>query len=117
MIRKRIADIIDGVENYFCIDSKPMEVCRVSRGKRCKMGHKNYSASPSFGYCASQGVYYYGYKLHSLCGLSGVIHSYDLTQAGVHDVIMTIHHFIVENVRTARRFLKKIGRASCRERV
>ena len=83
-IRKRIADIIDGVENYFCIDSKPIEVCRVSRGKRCKMGHKSYSASPSFSYCASQGVYYYGYKLHALCGLSGVIHSYDLTQAGVH---------------------------------
>lgn len=25
-----------------------------------------------------------------------------------HDMIMTIHHFIVENVRTARRFLKKV---------
>jgi len=85
-IRKRIADIIDGGEDYFCVDSKPIEVCRVSRGKRCKMGHKNYSAAPSFGYCASQGVYYYGYKLHALCGLSGVIHSYDLTRASVHDI-------------------------------
>ena len=27
-----------------------------------------------------------GYKLHSLCGLSGVIHSFDLTKASVHDI-------------------------------
>lgn len=25
-------------------------------------------------------------KLHAMCGLSGVIHSYDLTQASVHDI-------------------------------
>ncbi len=84
MIRKRIADIIDGGENYFCIDSKPIEVCRVSRGKRCKMGHKHNSVASSFGYCTSQGVYYYDYKLHAMCGLSGIIHPYDLTQASVH---------------------------------
>ena len=24
-------------EDYFYIDSKPIEVCRVARGKRCKM--------------------------------------------------------------------------------
>ena len=32
------------------------------------------------------GKHYYGYKLHSLCGLSGVIHSFDLTKASVHDI-------------------------------
>lgn len=85
-IRKRIADCIDGGEEYFCIDSKPIEVCRIARGKRCKMGKMNYSKAPSFGYCASQGTYYYGYKLHALCGLNGVIHSYDLTKACVHDI-------------------------------
>ena len=30
--------------------------------------------------------YYYGYKLHALCGLSGVIHSYDLSKASVADL-------------------------------
>lgn len=85
-IRKRIADSIDGGENFFCVDSKPIEVCRTARGKRCKMGRDNFSKAPSFGYCASQGTYYYGYKLHALCGLSGVIHSYDLTKASVHDI-------------------------------
>lgn len=42
-IRKRIAEKIDGGEEYFCIDSKPIEVCRVARGKRCKMGRNDYS--------------------------------------------------------------------------
>ena len=85
-LRKRIAMEMDGGEEQFFVDSKPIEVCRVARGKRCKMGKKDYSKAPGFGYCASQGVHYYGYKLHALCGLSGVIHSYDLTKAGVHDI-------------------------------
>nr|MCR5065343.1 IS982 family transposase [Bacteroidales bacterium] len=41
---------------------------------------------PSFGFCASQNTYYYGYKLHAICGLSGVIHSFDITKANVHDI-------------------------------
>ena len=31
-------------------------------------------------------MYYYGYKLHAVCGLSGIIHSFDLTKASVHDI-------------------------------
>ena len=86
-IRKRIAKEIDGGEDYFCIDSKPIEVCRVARGNRCKMGRTGeFAQAPDFGFCASQGVYYFGYKLHALCGLSGVIHSYDLSKASVHDI-------------------------------
>ena len=74
-IRKRVADAIDGGENYFCIDSKPIEVCRISRAKRCKIGKDNYETAPSYGWCSSQRLFYYGYKLHALCGLNGVIHS------------------------------------------
>lgn len=86
-IRERIARTIDGGETYFCIDSKPIEVCRPARAKRCSMGKNEIEKAPSFGYCALQGVfYYYGYKLHAVCGLSGVIHSFDLTKASVHDI-------------------------------
>ena len=85
-IRERMAAEMDGGENCFCIDSKPIEVCRFSRSKRCCMGKKDFEKAPSIGYCASQGVYYYGYKLHALCGLSGFIHSFDLTKASVHDI-------------------------------
>lgn len=50
------------------------------------MGRDDFSKVPSFGYCASQGTYYYGYKRHALCGLSGVINAYDLTKVSVHDI-------------------------------
>ena len=86
-IRKRIALKIDGGEDFFLVDSKPIEVCRPARGKRCKMGQSgDFSKAPDFGYCASQNTYYFGYKLHAVCGLSGVIHSYDLSKASVHDL-------------------------------
>ena len=85
-IRERMASEMDGGEDYFCIDSKPIEVCRLARSRRCRMGKNNFEKAPSVGYCASQGVYYYGYKLHAVCGLSGVIHSFDLTKASVHDI-------------------------------
>ena len=77
---------MDGGEDYFCVDSNPIEVCRIARYKRCCMGKKDFEKAPSIGYCASQGIFYYGYKLHALCGLSGVIHSFDLTKASVHDI-------------------------------
>lgn len=86
-IRKRIAMKMDAGEEQFFVDSKPIEVCRVARGKRCKMGKTgDFSIAPDFGFCASQNTYYYGYKLHAICGLSGVIHSYDLSKASVHDL-------------------------------
>lgn len=37
-IRKRIAEEIDGGEDCFIIDSKPIEVCKPARSKRCTMG-------------------------------------------------------------------------------
>ena len=85
-IRKRIADRMDGAEEYFCVDSKPIEVCRLARASRCTMGATDYPTAPAIGYCATQDMYYFGYKLHAICGLSGVIHSYDMTPANVHDI-------------------------------
>ncbi len=85
-IWERMASEIDGGESFFCIDSKPIEACRLARYKRCSMGKKNFEKAPSIGYYASQSMHYYEYKLHAVCGLSGVIHSFDLTKAGVHDI-------------------------------
>lgn len=85
-IRSDVAMAIDGAEDVFCIDSKPIKVCQNARANRCAMGHDNPDAAPDWGYCASQGMYYYGYKLHAVCGIRGVIHSYDLTAASVHDL-------------------------------
>ena len=89
---------MNGGEKQFFIDSKPIEVCRIARGNRCKMGEKgDFSQAPDFGFCASQNTHYFGYKLHALCGLSGVIHSYDLSKASVvnlhytKDLTLTYH--------------------------
>ena len=69
-IRERMVSKMDGGEDYFCIDSKPIEVCRIARSKRCSMGKKDFRKAPGVGYCA----------------LSGIIHSFDLTKASVHDI-------------------------------
>lgn len=84
-VRKHIAQAIDGDEDYFCIDSKPIPVCRFARAKRCKLGKNDFDTAPNYGFCAAQNTHYYGYKLHALCGLKGVIHSYDLSKASVDD--------------------------------
>ncbi len=56
---------MDGGEEQFFVDSKPIEVCWVARGKRCKMGRTgNFSQAPDFGFCASQNTYYFGYRLN-----------------------------------------------------
>ena len=85
-IRKAIACAIDGGESVFCIDSKPVKVCQNARANRCAMGKTDIDRAPAWGYCASQNMHYYGYKLHALCGISGVIHSYDMSAANVHDL-------------------------------
>lgn len=70
-----MADIIDLVKTIF-IDSKSIEVCRPVHAIRCSMG--NIEKALLFGYCASQ--------LQDVCGLSGVIHSFDLIKVGVYDI-------------------------------
>ena len=85
-IRKDIAAAMDGAEDVFSIDSKPVKVCQNARAARCAMGRETPEVAPAWGYCASQKMHYYGYKLHAVCGISGVIHSYDMTAANVHDL-------------------------------
>ena len=85
-IRKMIVNRIDGEEFIFSIDSKPVKVCQNARANRCEMGKNDMAYAPAWGYCASQNMRYYGYKLHALCGTRGVIHSFDMTAANVHDI-------------------------------
>ncbi len=41
---------------------------------------------PDKGFCASQQMHYYGYKLHAVCSVNGVFQSIDLSAASVHDI-------------------------------
>ena len=75
-IRKSIAKAIAGGKFVFSIDSKPAKVCQNARAKRCAMGKRETDTAPAWGYCASQEMHCYGYKLHALRGTTGVIHSF-----------------------------------------
>ncbi len=85
-VRKLMSEQLNRHTDVFAIDSMPIEICKLSREKRNKMGKESIHHSPDKGYCASQKKYFYGYKLHSVCSAAGVIESLDLTKASVHDV-------------------------------
>lgn len=85
-VRKLMAARLNEQADIFAIDSMPLEICKIAREQRNKMGKESEQTSPDKGYCASQKKYFYGYKLHSVCSAAGVIESLDLTKASVHDV-------------------------------
>ena len=85
-VRERIAREIDKDEDVYTVDSKPFQVCKLSRMNRCKIGKEDFDNAPDFGYCASQDTWYYGYKLHAVASINGVIHSFDMSKASVHDI-------------------------------
>lgn len=85
-IRIKLASCFNEFEQYFIIDSMPLEVCKLSRSTRSKICKETNYASPDKGYCAAQGSTYYGYKLHAVCSINGVFESIDLSPASVHDI-------------------------------
>jgi hypothetical protein len=85
-IRKIIVARFNDMENTFIVDSMPLEICKNARANRSKICKENESSLPSKGYCAAQASYYYGYKLHAVCSVSGVFQSFDISTASVHDI-------------------------------
>lgn len=85
-IRMKMVKKFNEFENYFVIDSMPLEVCKIARSSRSKICKEEDYALPNKGFCASQNLHYYGYKLHALCSIEGVFQSFDLTPASVHDI-------------------------------
>ncbi len=86
IIRLKLASYFNEFEDYFVVDSMPLEVCKLSRSYRSKICKEEAYAFPDKGYCAAQGVRYYGYKLHAICSVNGVFQSIDLSPASVHDI-------------------------------
>lgn len=85
-IRMKMAAKFNEFENYFVIDSMPLEVCKMARSSRSKICKEVDYAVPNKGFCASQNLHFYGYKLHAICTISGVFQSFDLSPASVHDI-------------------------------
>jgi hypothetical protein len=85
-IRKEIAFKFNEFAEYFIVDSMLLEVCKLSRNSRTKVCKEDYYFSPDKGFCASQQMHFYGYKLHAVCSLNGVFESIDISKASVHDI-------------------------------
>ena len=64
----------------------PLEACKISRSSRSTICKEELDSSPAYGYCASQKMRYYGYKLHSVCSSTGVFKCFDLSPASFHDI-------------------------------
>jgi hypothetical protein len=75
-----------GFEDYFIVDSMPLEICKFARHRRVKIRKNEFKTAPSKGFCASQNNWFYGYKLHGVCSVTGVFHSLDITKAEVHNI-------------------------------
>lgn len=85
-IRKILVGRFNEFEDAFIVDSMPLEVCKLSRSGRSKICKEAVYSSPKKGYCATQKMHYYGYKLHATCSVKGVVESLDITPANVHDI-------------------------------
>lgn len=85
-LRQLLASKFIEFEKYFIVDSMPLEICKTARQSRVKVCKQYFDTAPAKGFCASQNTWFYGYKLHGVCSISGVFHSIDITKANVHDI-------------------------------
>jgi hypothetical protein len=85
-LRMKIAKSFNEFEKFFIIDSMPVEVCKLSRSSTSKICKDVDYCYPNRGFCASQQMHFYGYKLHTVCSVNGVFQSIDLSPASVHDI-------------------------------
>ena len=84
--RQRIASLMAPSESYYFVDSMPIEICKISRAQRLRICQEATDTSPSYGYCAAQKLYYFGYKIHAVCTPQGVLKTFDLSKASTHDI-------------------------------
>ncbi len=85
-LRLKLAKTFNEYERFFIIDSMPVEVCKLARSGTSKICKDDQYCFPNRGFCASQQMHFYGYKLHAVCSVQGVFQSIDLSPASVHDI-------------------------------
>ena len=85
-LRVNIVQELTYGEDTFIVDSMPLPISKFSRARRLKICKENYDTSPSFGYCAAQKTTYFGYKLHAIATVNGVITHFDLSKANMADI-------------------------------
>ncbi len=79
----------------------PLEVCKFARAKRSRICQDSEEASPDYGYCAAHNVHYFGYKIHAVCTPQGIIKTFDISKASMHDIHYLndlkplLHHYVL----------------------
>ena len=82
----KVAEMLNKDCTTYLIDSMPIPVCRHVRAKGLKIMKEDPDLLPKTGYSAIDKQYFTGYKLHLLESENGVIHSFAISSANVHDV-------------------------------
>ena len=85
-IRIELSNKFTEFENFFVVDSMPLEVVKLSRANSSKICKEEFYSAPNRGFCASQNMHYYGYKIHAVCSIEGVFKSFDINKTSVHDI-------------------------------
>jgi hypothetical protein len=85
-VRQYLVEHLAEGEDTFIVDSMPIPICQFSRAKRSKVCRENYQTAPSYGYCSAQNSTYFGYKLHGVSTVNGIITHFDLSKAKMHDI-------------------------------
>ena len=57
-VRLKLAFRFLEFEDYFIVDSMPLEICKFSRYRRIKICKKEFETAPSKGFCASQNTWF-----------------------------------------------------------
>lgn len=86
IMRKHLAQSLCDGEDTFVVDSMPLAICKFSRAKRLKICRETFESIPDYGFCAAQNLTYFGYKLHGITSVNGVITDFDLSKASIADI-------------------------------
>jgi Transposase DDE domain len=86
LLRQRMGALLAPAEDYYVVDSMPLEICKFGRAKRLSICREAEASSPDYGYCAAHHAHYFGYKLHAARTSAGIIKTFDISKASTHDI-------------------------------
>src|SRR5947207_4514010 len=87
------------LEETAAIDSVPLPCVSYKRGKQAS----DFVGTADYGVCSSKAMKYFGFKLHTIISLSGVVMSFLLTPANRHD-----NQPVVELLDSFSHYLKRL---------
>lgn len=75
-------------ERYYLVDSMPVPICKYVRSKRCRFFLGEVDKDMMFGVCESKEEKIYGFKLHLLITVEGIIVNFTIAPAAPHDLTL-----------------------------